>query len=1139
MMSLKRIRHGHRGCAQFFKKQGRHKSGAYLRSMAVFLCFVIFMSLLIPGMGIASAETGEGLDVSLILTDDEKIDSANTSVTMIPEMETATEDFDPTRDGEGFSAVLYDNSNGLPTSEANAVAETADGFLWFGCYSGLVRYDGNTFVRMDSTSGIASVVCLYVDSKQRLWVGTNDSGLAVIEKGETRFFRMKNGLTSDSIREITEAPDGSIYVAMTKGVARINSDMDIQIIDHYVIEGQYIRGICTGADGVIYGLTQNGKVFSIVDRGKSSEYHGANKMEINYQYASRIGIDSLASILPDPADPEYIYLGTEGSKVYRVKINGGRGDIEEYNVAPLTHINCMRKYGDALWICADSGGVGVLENGHLRRLYGIPMDNSIDNVHRDYAGNYWFTSSRQGVMKIVPNRFTDVLKYYSEELSQIGIDDDKLVVNTTCLYGSKVLLGTDGGLLVLNDSGYLGKLFVEDAHDASGNEYDPIEMTELLNNVRIRSIIRDSKNRLWFSTYSDYGLIRYERGHVMFFRKKDGMPSTRMRAVCEASDGSILVACTGGAVRIVGDEIRTKYNETFGIINTEVLTVAEGMNGDVLIGTDGDGIYIVRTDGNTLHYTVDEGLSSGVVMRIKKDPKRDVFWIVTSNSIAFADANRTIHTVKNFPYSNNFDIYINNKDKAWVLSSNGIYLVDEDELIRNRDINPVFYSRDNGLQHVSTANSYSDISDNGDLYIACSTGVVKVNIDSATENIQVPKAAIPYIEGDGVLYYPLEDGSFRIPASVKKVTVHCHVFNYTLINPDVSFRLEGYEDSFRTMKRDEMGPVDYTNLKGGVYRYQLYMKDLFGHSDFVLDVTIRKTGAFYETIWFNSLALLFLLGFIAYIVYLYVDAKLRKLIERERQQEIFIDEMTEAFARTIDMKDRYTNGHSFRVAKYTTMLAKELGYSDDDIKKYHRIALLHDIGKIGVPGAVLNKQGKLTDEEFAIIKSHAARGHRVLKDISIMPELAIGAAEHHERPDGKGYPKGLKGEEIARVAQIIAVADTFDAMYSDRPYRKRMNFEKAVSIIKEGSGTQLTADVVDAFLRLVDRGEFRAPDDVGGGTTEDINNIHKDQQKAAEAADAKPAETTETKPAETAENAEAKPDEAKPDSPDSSETKEG
>ena len=208
--------------------------------------------------------------------------------------------------------------------------------------------------------------------------------------------------------------------------------------------------------------------------------------------------------------------------------------------------------------------------------------------------------------------------------------------------------------------------------------------------------------------------------------------------------------------------------------------------------------------------------------------------------------------------------------------------------------------------------------------------------------------------------------------------------------------------------------------------------------------------------------------------------------------------MIEAFAKIIDMKDKYTNGHSTRVAEYTAMLARELGYDEEEVEKYYNIALLHDIGKIGIPPEVLNKPGKLTDKEFNIIKSHSAQGYKVLKDISIMPELAIGAGAHHERPDGKGYPKGLKGDEIPRVAQIIAVADTFDAMYSDRPYRKRMNFDKAVSIIKEVSGTQLQDDVVDAFLRLVEKGEFKAEDDKGGGTFEDINNIHKQQNQKEE-----------------------------------------
>lgn len=218
-----------------------------------------------------------------------------------------------------------------------------------------------------------------------------------------------------------------------------------------------------------------------------------------------------------------------------------------------------------------------------------------------------------------------------------------------------------------------------------------------------------------------------------------------------------------------------------------------------------------------------------------------------------------------------------------------------------------------------------------------------------------------------------------------------------------------------------------------------------------------------------------------------------RLIEQRKRDKQFIRELIESFAKVIDLKDSYTQGHSARVAVYTKMLAEELGYDEETVDRYYNIALLHDIGKVGIPDNVLNKPGKLTDEEFSLIKSHTSRGYNVLKNISFMPEIAVGAQAHHERPDGRGYPNGLKGEEIPRVAQIIAVADCFDAMYSDRPYRSRMNFDKAVSIIKEVSGTQLTPDVVEAFLRLVEKGKFRAADDNGGGSMESIENIHKEQ----------------------------------------------
>ena len=296
-------------------------------------------------------------------------------------------------------------------------------------------------------------------------------------------------------------------------------------------------------------------------------------------------------------------------------------------------------------------------------------------------------------------------------------------------------------------------------------------------------------------------------------------------------------------------------------------------------------------------------------------------------------------------------------------------------------------------------------------------------------------------------------------------------------------------------RKTDLKPIGYTNLSGGHYTFHVQLLKADGGVQKEIEVKITKKLANSEQVWYKALSIIGLIVLVMGGAYLITRKRMRMLHEKEQNQRTLIREIVEAFAKVIDMKDRYTNGHSTRVAEYTAMLAKELGYDDETVEKYRNIALLHDIGKIGISSETLNKPGRLTDEEFNEIKSHSGKGYAVLKDISIMPELAIGARDHHERPDGHGYPRGLQGEDIPRVAQIIAVADTFDAMYSDRPYRKRMNFEKVISIIKENSGTQLQEDVVDAFLRLVDRGEFRAEDDNGGGTFEDITNIHKKQER--------------------------------------------
>jgi HD-GYP domain-containing protein (c-di-GMP phosphodiesterase class II) len=168
----------------------------------------------------------------------------------------------------------------------------------------------------------------------------------------------------------------------------------------------------------------------------------------------------------------------------------------------------------------------------------------------------------------------------------------------------------------------------------------------------------------------------------------------------------------------------------------------------------------------------------------------------------------------------------------------------------------------------------------------------------------------------------------------------------------------------------------------------------------------------------------------------------------------------------LDAKDAYTHGHSLRVTLYSLIMCKEMGLEESFSGEVEIAGLLHDIGKIGVPENILCKTGKLTDEEFNIIKLHPERGRKILNGIKRLDKAAFWLNSHHERWDGSGYPNELKGEEIPVAARILAVADTYDAMTSDRSYRHGLPHETAVEEIKRCSGTQFDPVIVEAFLKV-------------------------------------------------------------------------
>ena len=198
----------------------------------------------------------------------------------------------------------------------------------------------------------------------------------------------------------------------------------------------------------------------------------------------------------------------------------------------------------------------------------------------------------------------------------------------------------------------------------------------------------------------------------------------------------------------------------------------------------------------------------------------------------------------------------------------------------------------------------------------------------------------------------------------------------------------------------------------------------------------------------------------------------RQQMELAKQQVEVSNAAIMSIAKAVDAKDVRTSQHSSRVSRYSEMLARHLGFTDAECENIRKAALVHDIGKIGIPDAILNKPGKLTDEEYATMKTHVSKGAEILKDITFIDHVVDGALYHHERWDGKGYVHGLKGEEIPLYGRIIGVADAFDAMTANRVYRNHLDKDEVIAELKRCRGTQFDPEIDDIMLSMIESGEI-------------------------------------------------------------------
>ncbi len=965
-----------------------------------------------------------------------------TTMSLLAPVRTSAEETETDRNS--IVAKIYNNTNGMVSSEANTICETDDGYIWIGSYAGLTRYDGQRF-EFIREGGLVNVVSMMVDSRGRLWIGTNDAGIARYENGRYTYFSVKDGLPSNSVRCFAEDGAGNIYVGTSDRICKLGSDDSIEILNHDIFFAKYM----VVYKNLLVVLDNNGGLYAL-DGENMKTLSGVSGSYFYYCLA-----DTSKGLMVGTETGELFVLDSSDEGLFV------RENIELGASVVCTLFEDSRK---RIWVALDSGFGYIETDGVFHKMYYDDFPSSVVCFHEDYQGNIWAASSDYGVMKLSESPFYNLFD---------NSDAEGRVVNAVVLYDGDYYCGTDDGLIILDGADYSTK--------TSG-------LTKKTEGYRVRSLFVDSSNQLWVCTYNGLWCYRNDGSTRGYNMTADRTTSDRFRCITELEDGTIVSGTADGINYIRDGEVAETLTAQNGLGNTQILSIAEGWDGNVWAGSDGSGIYVISGNQLVRNYTVGDGLSSNIILRII--PCNKGYLIVTSNSLCHIDEAGTVKKLTSFPYFNNYDIMLKDGE-AFVTCSAGLYKVKLSELCNDNIGQPVLYSAAHGLLSGLTANAWNYIGSDGQMFLCANNGVIVFD-EEMTEAPPNLKFGICSVECNGNLLEPNGTGTYVAPEDAGSISVHASVRNYAFSDVKVRFFVQELEDNPDIMDWDEVQPIQLQKSDFTSYHICLQILDNSGtkvlrEKIYILEKEMHPWDEPIFKIYFWSacveIFLFAIFNIVCMVLYVIRKNELeqnkieleKRVFEQTRELSLQQKKIKDIFTRTVtalseavDAKDRYTSGHSKRVAEYAFMIAGRLGKDRDEQELIYRAGLLHDVGKIRVPAEIINKPGRLTEEEYNTIKIHPMTGYHILRGISDDNSIAIGAKYHHERYDGKGYPNGLAGEKIPEIARILAVADAYDAMASNRSYRNVLPQEVVRNEIENGRGTQFDPKIADIMLEMID-----------------------------------------------------------------------
>ena len=935
-----------------------------------------------------------------------------------------------------MTSTIWNENNGFPANSALDMKQDYNGYLWIASYDGLIRFDGIDFkIFRKNRGGYPSDTArvIYSTNNNKLWIGTNGDGIVLLKDSKFTLFGKESGLPDLSVRSITTDSSLNLWIGTANGLLFVpGGDFSAPTKQVYLPE-LLINFIYADSSGNVWAITNKGSVYN----NSSSEF-------LPYIPENDHSQPLFTSVFEDSL--HRLWFGTVSGAIILKEADRITEITNPMEMGVFSIKGFMEAEDGTIWYFSE-GGIGYMESNSeefriITEEHGL-INNSVNSLFQDREKNIWIISDVSGIQKYSRGKF---INFSGSE----GIDK---AINAVLHDGYKAFLaGSDEGLFRIEN----------------GIKTET-PLTRALEGIRIRNIYKDSKSRIWISTYSNHGLFVSENNSIIkTINTGNGLSFDKTRCVIEDKEGFIWSGTRSGLNRINPEtfEVEKIYTKENGMSNDYVLSLFEDDNRRILIGTDGGGINILdrETDKITVTGSSDGNSAGDIIFRITQDRDSNI-WISTDKGVTLWKNGVSYNFTEDngLPSNTVFNSYIDADDSIWFLSSRGVSRIGRKKVIDSAGKNTVlpfeYYDTTDGLLAGITPNSWPAEGDNGEIWFPTSRGIsVFSSAETANNNVK-PNAIVEEIKLDDYIYpgYPE-----IIEADIKRIDIDYTGFSY-VVPEKTMFRyyLEGFDNSWSEITNAR--EISYTNLPSGNYTLYLKVSNNDGlWSDAIPAYKFIKKDFFYKNPYFYFYLTIFVSAFMLSLILLN-NRKQEK--RRNILHQVYVDAIT-SLAGAVEAKDPYTHGHVSRVKELSSKIGKKMNLSREQIENLEFMALLHDIGKIGIADTIIRKDGPLDEDEFEIMKQHPVIGSKIMADTKSLKKMALGARYHHEKYDGTGYPDNLQGDEIPLEARIISVADAFDAMTSDRPYRKGLSYDIAMKELNRGSGTQFDPEII-RYLNII------------------------------------------------------------------------